>query len=174
MKFRRILALSALLLCLIASSPALAAPIFTIPIDPIPFIPPSVTMDPCFGASVVTDMGSVTVYDTTSGTGFYTGVYTYDVSRSGAAVAHVVTDYKRVDFGSDSEVAMDDTFIDFADHLTIFGRSVNVDNTGIIGAHGIIVGAINYAGVKNNSLKGKYLTTDFGGSNRLCFFLETP
>jgi len=172
MKSRHLLVSVALFACMIFAAPVFAAPIF-VPIDPI-VMPPIFTLNPCFGATVIADMGDITISDGTSdGAGsFYGAVYTYDISVSGATVAHVITNYKRVDFGTSSQVAMDDTFIDIADGITVFGRSVNRDHTGIIGVQGVIIGAVNFSGTKNDDVKGRYLTTNFGGTNRFCAFLE--
>lgn len=174
MKLRRLIVLFALLAFLVISSPALAAPIFDIPIDPIIFTPPILSLDPCFAADLVTTVGAISSVGSLSGTGYYMATYKYELSFSGTPVAHVISAYKRVDFGADSQVAMDDTFILYGGgvNTTIFGRSANENNTGIIGAHGVITGGVTFTGQNVPSLKGTYRITDFGGNNRLCFFLE--
>ncbi|MDA8104211.1 MAG: hypothetical protein M0Z71_02405 [Nitrospiraceae bacterium] len=173
MKLRRLLILSVLLACLVVSSPALALPIFDLPIDPIEILPPILTLDPCLGASFIADMGTQIAMDSASGTGFFTAVYKYDLLRSGTTVAHMITTYSRIDFGAVSHVAMEDTLIvDPPASITVFGRSVNVNATGLIGSHGIIVAAVNRNGTAATNIKGRYLITDFGGTNRFCAFLE--
>ena len=166
MKLRRLLILSVLLACLVVSSPALA-------LDPIQIMPPILTLDPCLGASFIADMGTEIALDSASGTGFFTAVYKYDLLISGTPVGHVITKYSRIDFGAVSHVAMEDTFIvDPPESVTVFGRSVNVNATGLIGSHGMIVTAVNHNGTAATDIKGRYLITDFGGHNRLCAFLQ--
>jgi len=173
MKLRRLFILSVLLACLVVSSPALALPIFDLPIDPIQIMPPILVLDPCFGASAAIDMGTIAALDSASGTGFFTAVYKYDLLASGTPIAHMMTKYSRIDFGAISHVAMEDTLIiDPPISVTVFGRSVNVNATGLVGSHGMIVTAVNHNGTSADYVQGRYLITDFGGTNRFCLFLE--
>ncbi len=138
------------------------------------FTAPALAADPCSGASVIATMEPSSVFDSVVGIDFNTVVVAYDLSVSGSVVAHVITNYKRVTTsGSESNVAMDDTFIDIIDNVTVFGRSVNINQTGLIGLQGVITGAVNFAGSINTTIKGSYITSsDINGTNRMCFFLQ--
>jgi hypothetical protein len=164
--------LFALLACLVVSSPALAAPNWGTILDPI-IIPPGFFLaDPCFGASFSANMGTADNFDSTFDTDFLTAVYRYTLSVSGTVVGTVYTTYKRVGTGAATYmVTMDDTIVG-ADGTTVFGRSVNRGVTGIIGLKGEIVGAINPNGTINHGINGRYLTSNFTGTNKFCAFLE--
>ncbi len=179
MKPRRLFMLFALLVCLFVSSPAQAIvsalPGFDLIIDPGIFTPVIPVFDPCFGAKIVTEMTYPPVpYDAQFDIGgsYYTAVYAYDLSMSGEVVAHVISTYKRIGTGTSAMVAMDDTFDDVADNLTLFGHSVNRGTTGVIGLQGVFIGAVTYDGVRDGSLNGSYITTNQGGTNRLCAFMD--
>jgi hypothetical protein len=178
MKLRHLFTLLALLACLAVSSPALAAPIFQ-PIDPGIFMPPVLVLDPCFGADLVTNIDG-TYYDYKGGisdTDSFTAVLEYELALSGTPVAHVISHYKRIQFGADSLsniTALDDTFVIYGSgaNLTVFGRAVHVGGATIIGANGVITGAVTFNG-QSVPLKGTYRITSFGGPpNRVCFFVE--
>ncbi len=172
MKLRHLLTLFVLLACLIISSPAFAiSGIDPIGIDPIVIGPPPIMLDPCFFADFVGDMGPLDIFVVASDLPHYVAVYSYDISQSATTVAHVITNYSRIAFESSFNVAMNDTVIDLVDEMTLFGRSVNRNMTGIIGAEGVIVGAVDFNG-NALAVKGSYITTDFGGSNRICAFLQ--
>ncbi len=166
MKARRSSTLLVLLACLIVSSPAFALD------SGGPGLPPPI-FDPCVGSSFTGDIGPITAYDvSTDFDHYYTATYIYDVSVSGNVVAHVITHYKRVNFpGSTPNVAMEDTFIDLVRERTFFGRSVHRDDYTNIGAEGVITGAVTFNGDPIN-VKGTYITTNFGGPDHFCAYLQ--
>ncbi len=161
MKSRRLIILSVLLACLVVSSPAFAISII-------------VPIDPCLSADVVTDIGTIEANVVQSGSDFQVAVYSYDLLASGTTnvVAHVIHHYTRVSVPS-LNATLDDTFVDLVHQVTVFGRSVNRNSTGLIGIKGVIVSAVNFDGTANDNIKGRYLITDFGGPpNRFCVFLQ--
>ncbi len=165
MKSGRSVALLVLLAFIIVSSPAFAA-------DTLPSLPPPI-FDPCVGSTLTGDMGIPTWYDVSCVLHYCVSTLVYNVyNASGQTVGRVITNYKRVDFpGGISNVAMDDTFIDLVNERTVFGHSVNRNTSGIIGVEGVITGAVTFTGDLVN-VKGTYITTNFGGTNHFCAYLQ--
>lgn len=162
MKFKQL----SILLVVLASVIIVAAPAFA--------------ADPCAGATVIANMEPSSIFDSVIGDDFNTVVVAYDLTVSDSIVAHVISNYKRVTITgtglngswSAENVTTDDTFIDIVDNVTVFGRSVNRNQTGLVGVQGVITGAVNFVGSINTAIKGSYITSDVTGTNRMCFFLQ--
>jgi hypothetical protein len=157
MKLHHLITLFALLACLVVSSPAFAITI--------------VPLDPCLFADFVADIGPVNAFTVATSAYFQVNVYSYDLLHSGTPVAHVIHNYSMVTVPS-LNATMDDTFVDLVDSVTVFGHSVSRNAAGIIGIQGVIVSAVHFDGTTAYGIKGHYITTSFGGSDRFCAFLQ--
>jgi hypothetical protein len=110
-------------------------------------------------------------YNITVGPNYYSSMVAYDLYLSGTRVAQLITNYKRVDFGTGPNVSMEDTFIDLVDQITVFGHSVNRNTRGNVGVQGVITGAVAFTG-DPFSVNGTYITTTFGGPFHFCVYLQ--
>ena len=157
-----------------AVSPASADdPIIILPIDPIITLPPLV-LDPCFGADAVFELTNNVNSPVSQGSGFYSSLYTYDIEAGGAAVGRAILEYKRYNDGSDTYVALEDTFM-FEGGLAIYGRASNY-KFGVIGAQGVVHQATQQQSVGFKTfavdIPYTYKWTNADSKLEVCFWLD--
>jgi hypothetical protein len=157
----------------LTSAPVLANGPITLPFDPIITLPPFV-LDPCAGADAIFELTNRLNLMGPTGSGLFLTVYSYDIEAGGTAVGRAILEYKRYFDGTDSYVALEDTFM-FEGGLSLYGRASNY-KLSLIGAQGVVHQATQQQSIGFKTfavdIPYTYKWTDADSKLEVCFWLD--